>query len=151
MTIISYRYLQKLTSSSAMQITILCKKDSCSSRAKKLGAGIMQRDASNRNAWEKNCNFPHQNSRKLCDSSDQNCVVPVLLHLLQRRCMSSLASGNLALHNKRFYLERVKKFLDLATKSDDISRTVRARAKVTHTVSIRATVELGNTQGTITK
>ena len=41
-------------------------------------------------------NFSHQNSRKLCDTSQRNCCLPVLLHPLERRCVSSLASGNFA-------------------------------------------------------
>ena len=52
-----------------------------------------------RNIREKMHNFPHQNSRKLCDISQQNCSLPMLLRPPERRCMSSLASGNFTLHN----------------------------------------------------
>ena len=134
-----------------MQTAIQYRKGSCLSGAKNFCASIMWREASYRNAQEKIYNFSRQNSRKLCNSSEQNCVVPVLLHLLQRRCVSPPASGNLALHNEPFCLERVVNFLDLAPKSGDISRTVCATTKVKPTVSIRAIAELENTQKTFSK
>ena len=71
----------------------------------------MQSGASVRNVREKMHNFSHQNSRKLCDTSQP----------LERRCVSSLDFGNFALHNKRFSLEEATILLDLVAKSGDIS------------------------------
>lgn len=99
-----------------MQSTIWCRKGSSSSEAKNIGASIMQTDTRSRNTRETICNFSRQNSRELCYCSEQNCVVPVLLHLLQRRWVSSPASSNLALHNERFCLERVVILLVLSHK-----------------------------------
>ena len=98
------------------------------------------------NEREKMHNFSRQNSRKLCDISQRNCCLPVLLHPLERRCVSSLASGNFALNNKRFSLEEATILLDLAAKSGDISRTVSATTKFIPTVSVRGIVELENSQ-----
>ena len=106
----------------------------------------MQSGASVRNVREKIHNFSRQNSRKLCDTSQRNCCLPVLLYPLERRCVSSLASGNFALHNKRFSLEEATIVLDLTAKSGDISRTVSATTKFIPTVSARGIVELENTQ-----
>ena len=92
-------------------------------------------------------NFSRQDSKKLCDTSQQNCCLLVLLHPLERRCVSYLASGNFALHNKRFSVEEATILLDLAAKSGDISRTVSATNKFIPTVSARSIVELENTQG----
>ena len=134
-----------------MQITIRYRKGSCSSEAKNLERWIMQEDASDQNAQEKFIIFSRQNSRKLCNSSKQNCVVPVLLYLLQRRWVSPRASGILALHNERFCLERVGFWLDLDLKSVDVSRTERATMNFILTVSIRAIVELENAQEPFSK
>ena len=98
------------------------------------------------NEREKMHNFSRQNSRKLCDISQRNCCLPVLLHPLERRCVSSLASGNFALNNKRFSLEEATILLDLVAKSGDISRMVSATTKFIPTVSVRGIVELENSQ-----
>ena len=106
----------------------------------------MQSGASVRKVREKMHNFSRQNSKKLCDTIQWNCCLPVLLHPLERRCVSFLAFGNFALHNKRFSLEEATILLDLAAKSGDISRTVSATTKFIPTVSVRGIVELENGQ-----
>ena len=67
-------------------------------------------------------------------------------YIHSRDGVSSLASGNFALNNKRFSLEEATILLDLAAKSNDISRTVSATTKFIPTVSVRGIVELENSQ-----
>ena len=108
----------------------------------------MQRDASNRNAREKVCNFPRQNSRKLCDGSDQKCVVPVLLHLLQRRCVSLLASGKLGAAQRAFSSRARTKFSrSSAQKRRYLANGTRQSEAYTH----RLYLSHCRAQGTITK
>ena len=78
--------------------------------------------------------------------------------MLRTKCsyiyyVSSLASGKLraAQRCECFCLDRALNFLDLAHKGGDISRTVHAITKHTHSVSIRAIAELENAQRNVTK
>ena len=94
--------------------------------------------------YERKCTIFQVRILENCDTRQRNCCLPVLLHPLERRCVSSLAFGNFALLNKRFSLEEATILLNLAVKSGDISRTVSTTMKFISTISVRGIVELEN-------
>ena len=91
-------------------------------------------------------NFSHQNSIENCAILASKIAAYQCSYIHSRDGVSSLASGNLALHNKRFSLEEATILLDLAAKSGDISRTVSATTKFIPTVSAHGIIELENAQ-----